>query len=129
MNSHRNLEASRGFEEQSEIYASILPVQYRDIAGGYRRSDPERDLMFAVLEDGIRCYLAGPRVSKELRRRFEEAQSWIMERGDRGPFSFDTLCQTFDIEPERLRSRLQSLSLAKVPRRFRNRAMQRKQVA
>ena len=41
-------------------------------------------------------------------------------RGDRATFSFETICETFDIEPDDLRRRMNSLSPKNFQRRVRN---------
>src|SRR5271157_3646957 len=99
MNSKKNPPASGGGPEKMEGYGDVLPQQYYGIIVGRRRSDGARDLMIAVLEDGIRSYvtnMAG--TSKRERRLFDEERAWIYTRGDRAPFSFETICENFDIE-------------------------------
>ncbi len=93
----------------------MLPAQYYGAVAGPRRGDGARDLVLAVLEDGIRTYVIN-RMGKTARRRrlFDEVKAWIDARGDLSPFSFETICETFDIEPDDLR-RMSNLS----QRRFR----------
>ena len=106
--------------DKTETYGDLLPQQYYDIISGPRRGDGARDLMLAVLEDAIRTYvttIAG-RTSRQ-RRLFEETKAWIDTRNDPAPFSFETICETFDLEPEGLRRRLGHLSPEKFTRRRR----------
>jgi hypothetical protein len=85
--------------------ADILPSQYRDLV---RKSTPyegERNLLFAVLEDGIRRYLEchdGDRTSPE----FIETSEWINSAEGFGPFAFVNVCETLGIDPDRLRKGL-----------------------
>jgi hypothetical protein len=110
MDSNQNLNVIGSGFDKMEASGDLLPRQYYDIVGGPRRRDGARDLMLAVLEDGIRTYVAniGSRTTRQ-RRLFDEAKAWIDTRGDRTPFSFETICETFDIEPDDLRRRLSSL--------------------
>ena len=118
MTSKKNPAASGAGPEKAESYGDILPQQYYDIVAGGRRGDGARDLMLAVLEDAIRTYVTNSmgRTTRQ-RRLFDEVKAWIDTRVDRAPFSFETICETFDIEPDDLRRRLSNLS----PERFRRR--------
>jgi hypothetical protein len=120
MNSKKNPSRDAGGFDEIESYGDLLPQQYYDIVAGPRRGNGARDLMLAVLEDGIRAYvtnIAG-RTSHQ-RRLFDEAKAWIEARGDRAPFSFETICETFDIEPGDLRRRLSTLPADKFRPRLR----------
>ena len=66
--------------------------------------EPEKRLMLVVLEDAITCFQryfhARDRKQKEL---YEEAASWIFDRGDDRAFSFESICDTYGLEPDYLR--------------------------
>jgi hypothetical protein len=105
--------------EQIGAYGDLLGQQYYDIVGARRPPNGPRTLMFAVLEDGVRCYLANMHATRpRLRQRFEEAKAWIEDRKAIGPFAFETLCTTFDIDAERLRTQLRTMSGRTLPRRL-----------
>ena len=73
--------------------------------------DSETRLLLAVLEDAIRCvvlYCLSPSATKL--NEVSEAMTWINHRGDRDLFSFDSICQVFEIEPGMLRKQLNSIS-------------------
>jgi hypothetical protein len=53
--------------------------------------------MLAVLEEGIRSYS-----SRDARAR-NEARQWVHERQHRTIFSFETICETLDLEPSAVR--------------------------
>lgn len=61
----------------------------------------EKRLMLAVLHDAFDCYqkymFADDRAGREL---FEEAAAWIECTSPDGLFSFETISETLDIEPE-----------------------------
>ena len=66
----------------------ILPVQFGESRRRKLPSEGERKLLFAVLEDAIRCYLrhrdgdAAARTNEE----FVEAAEWLSSDEDSGPF-------------------------------------------
>ena len=66
----------------------------------------ERDLLLAVLEDGMACfqgYFSKPSRTNE--KLFLEAQEWINSNDD-GVFSFNNVCETLGLDPGRLREGL-----------------------
>ena len=86
----------------------VLPSQ---LAGGRRTTERsgEKRLMAALLADAIRLY------SKHRRSRtasgqilFRETERWIESRDRRWPASFENVCETLDVDPERLRAVLRS---------------------
>ncbi len=87
------------------------PVNRRDIAG-------DTNLQFAVMEETVRCLLRY-RVSPSAagRREMSEAIGWVNLHGTHDRFSFDSICQIFEIDSGMLRERLNSIS-----RRFRSRS-------
>ena len=105
--------------EEIGAYGDLLGQQYYDMVGSRRPPNGPRTLMFAVLEDGVRCYVANMHATRpRLRRMFDEAKAWIEDRKAIGPFAFETLCTTFDIDAERLRKQLRTMSGRKLPRRL-----------
>jgi len=86
--------------------ASILPEQYYGTAHDHR-FEGERNLLVALLEDAIRCYLDNCNERSPLQRiQYVEAHDWIFSLNDRGAFSFVNVCQNLDIEPDLLRAGL-----------------------
>jgi hypothetical protein len=83
----------------------LMPVQYYE---GARTSHPEtqamKRLMLAVLEDALRCLQTYTESRNPIHRRmFAEAEFWILDRKAQGPFAFESICETFGIEPDHLR--------------------------
>lgn len=69
--------------------------------------EPEKRLMLAILEDAVNCFQEKLMAqSGKNRRLFEEAEDWIVEVGGDGLFSFDTICETLEINPEYVRQGL-----------------------
>ena len=74
---------------------------------GSAEHQAERDLMLAVLEDGIACfqgYFSKPSRTKE--KLFRETEEWI-NSNDEGIFSFNDVCETLGLDPDALRKGLQ----------------------
>lgn len=71
-----------------------------------RRSslDPSKKLMLAILEDGLKCFLANvsARGGKN-KKLFDEAEKWIMAEGSDDIFSFENVCEVLGLNPEYLR--------------------------
>lgn len=73
---------------------------------GLAEQQAERDLMLAVLEDGIACfqdYFFKP--SRRNEKLFLEAGKWISSNDD-DFFSFNNICDTLDLNPDALRKGL-----------------------
>jgi len=71
-------------------------------------SEPERNLMLAVLEDAIRCYL-GYRdgdPSAMSRLLFADARDWINSPSRYSIFAFRNLCEIIGINPDALKREL-----------------------
>ena len=85
---------------------------------GLAEQQAERDLMLAVLEDGIACfqdYFFKP--SRRNQKLFLEAEKWISSNDD-DFFSFNNICDTLDLDPDALRKglrRWQVENIHKVP--------------
>jgi hypothetical protein len=87
---------------------ALTPQQYYD---GVRADDasvrPVKRLMLAVLEDAMRCYQTYVNSRNGAQRRlFVDAEAWLMDRRDDGPFAFETVCEALGIEPSCLREGL-----------------------
>jgi hypothetical protein len=83
----------------------LMPAQYY---GGRRTSHPEmhatKRLLLAVLEDALRCLQNYAESRNPAHRKaFGEAETWILDRKARGPFAFETICETLAIQPDHLR--------------------------
>lgn len=85
---------------------------------GLAEQQAERDLMLAVLEDGIACfqgYFFKP--SRRNQKLFWDAKKWISSNDD-DVFSFNNICETLGLDPDALRKglrRWQAESIHKVP--------------
>jgi hypothetical protein len=96
----------------------LMPQQYYDLISRRRIIDGERRLMFAVFEDAVRSYVMCMGAKSQARRReFEEVKAWLELRGHHSVFSFDSLCELFEIDPDLLRHQLKTLHSSDLPRR------------
>lgn len=86
---------------------SLLVVDYLDTFRRKSYLEPEKELMLAVLEQAIDYFQTN--ILKKTRKQenlFQEAEAWIIDDNDHWLFSFDIICETLDISPSFLRSRL-----------------------
>jgi len=83
---------------------TLLSVQYFD---NFRRQaplEPEKQLLLAVLEDGINTFRDNVLAQGEKNKRlFREAEEWITEIDGDWIFSFETVCETLGINAEYVR--------------------------
>jgi hypothetical protein len=98
-------------------YSAGFPFAARSISGAaelercyHNRwiNEPERNLMLAVLEDAIRCYLGYREGDTSARNRlaFADARDWINSRSRYSIFAFRNLCEIIGINPDSLKREL-----------------------
>ena len=93
----------------AELFAPeiVLPEQMLNGARRDSASSPEKALMLAVLEDGIRCFqghLTNERSNPKLLAK--QAEEWIEAEDWDWPFSFNNVCEHLCIDPDALRASL-----------------------
>ena len=95
----------------------LVPVQFFDLTRRRSMLDGETRLVFAVLEDAVRCFVKTVNSSRRCDRdQFDEVQRWFnADAGVRSPFSFEYVCDVLGIEPSPLRARLGLLSVNDLP--------------
>ena len=78
-----------------------------DYFANFRRKiplEPERSLLLAVLEDGIRCFQENLFATSGKRRTlFDEAREWIFSDDDSWFCSFVSICTLMNFDPDYLR--------------------------
>lgn len=108
-------------------FSTGLPFAVRSISGSaelersyHNRwvSEPERNLMLAVLEDAIRCYLGYRDGDPSARNRllFADARDWINSRSRYSIFAFRNLCEIIGINPDALKHELHQIRRGASPR-------------
>ena len=76
---------------------------------------PERRLLWAILQDGLETYMRyATATSRRGRRLFKEAEEWIMQDDSLWLCSFGTICQILDLDPGYLRRGLLRWRAARV---------------
>ncbi len=99
----------------------LLPVQYRDLVNGRNVLEGERKLLFAVLEDAIRCYVNNMSCQSPRRRAlFCEVNEWIEASGGQNLFAFENLCDALGIDGAAVRERLRALRLRSASRGYKH---------
>lgn len=95
----------------------LVPVQFFDLTRRRSMLDGETRLVFAVLEDAVRCYVKTVNSSRRSdREQFDEVTRWFhAEPGIRSPFSFEYVCDVLGIEAASLRGRLGLLQADDLP--------------
>ena len=78
-----------------------------DYAANFRRKiplEPERILLLAILEDGVRCYQENLFVAAGKRRAlYEEAREWLFSDDSNWFCSFVSICTMLNLEPNYIR--------------------------
>jgi hypothetical protein len=72
-------------------------------------SQPEKELMLAVLKDALVTYKK--RVSHSGNALFKEAETWFFDRDRDRLFSFETICAVLGLSPGKIRQNLLSWKL------------------
>jgi len=104
---NREVERTPGFEDKLNALCqpdTLLHDQYFDNLRKQAFIEPEKSLMLAVFEDGIRAFqdnvLAEDAKKKAL---FEEARDWLWSDHSSWPFSFVSLCGFLGFDPGYIR--------------------------
>jgi hypothetical protein len=74
---------------------------------GLKVGDPIEHLMFAILDDAIRCYQTNVGVQRPLARRaLAETEEWLFGLPGHVPFSIESVCDVLQIDAPRLQRAL-----------------------
>jgi len=78
--------------------------QYLDTFRRSEHLEPEKSLLAAILEDAVQEYRKYSRAhDADGKKRFREAEEWIMRGGNDWIFSFDNVCELLGLDPEYVR--------------------------
>ncbi len=88
---------------------TLLPAQYLDTIRRENHLDPEKLLMWAVLEDGVARFQKCVSTQDEKEKKpLREEEEWVlMEQPGDWLFSFDNICETLGLNPGYIRGGLQ----------------------
>jgi hypothetical protein len=107
------------------------PADREDMERLFKKTRREREeaLMLAVLADAIECFQKYLFAENERgKRSFQEAEAWILEKNNDWLFSFHSICEALDIDPDYLRQGLLRWKEAKIEG-IRKRYVDRKKLA
>jgi hypothetical protein len=103
-------EAEYRFDDKPNSLFQRETVASYEYGDSFRREAlwlPEKELMFAILEDAVSCFqnylFARDKKGKEL---FLDAETWINGGESKSVLSFDNVCEELDLDAEFLRSGL-----------------------
>jgi hypothetical protein len=91
-----------------------LKSEYWETFSPKRELEPEKRLLLAVLDNGIRCYRQYLFTQS---RRFFEAEEWLFGDNEQPPISFGYICDVFGLSPACIRGMLLGWKTAKRPPR------------
>jgi hypothetical protein len=104
-----NLEEEKSFAIEERLSSLFQPdtLLSEEYFGNYRRRiplEPEKELMLAVLEDGVRCFQENLFAETGKKRAlFDEAREWLFNDGFEHVFSFSSICSTLGLNPGYIR--------------------------
>lgn len=85
----------------------LLASEFFEGARRERKTDPTRRLMLAILEDAVNCLQHYASASSERGRTlFHDARAWIMDRHNHWIFSFESVCELLELNPDYIREGL-----------------------
>lgn len=88
---------------------AVMPAQFYPARRGAASVEPIMRLMAGILIDAIRCFQRNFEVrSSDRRQEFREAQFWIFDDKANGPFSFQCVCESLEIDSRGLREWIRS---------------------
>jgi hypothetical protein len=91
-------------DDELSFCAAVLPAQFYSFRRGSASVEPIMRLMAGILIDAVRCFQRNFKAHRPSRRQeFREAQFWIFDDNENGPFSFQCVCDSLEIDPCRLR--------------------------
>jgi hypothetical protein len=98
---------SHGLDERVGSLFQPDTLLGEDYAANFRRKiplEPERILLLAILEDGVRCYQENLFVAGGKRRAlFEEARDWLFSDDAMWFCSFVSICTMLNLDPDYIR--------------------------
>jgi len=85
----------------------LAAAQYMTKWRNQRNHEPEKMLMYAVLEDAITCFQRFSSASGARgRAAFNDAENWLMHEKSDWFFSFEPICEALSLNPDYIRAGL-----------------------
>src|SRR5580658_8360868 len=83
---------------------AVMPAQFYPARRGSASVEPIMRLMGGVVADAVRSFQRNIGAQAwSSRHEFSEARRWLFDTKEDGPFSFEDVCETLNIDPRRLR--------------------------
>jgi hypothetical protein len=83
---------------------AVMPSQFYPARRGAASVEPIMRLMAGILIDAVRCFQRSFEArGSDRRQEFREAQFWIFDDKGDGPFSFQCVCDSLELDPRDLR--------------------------
>jgi hypothetical protein len=104
-----NIEEEKSFAVEDRMGSLFQPdtLLSEEYFGNYRRRvplEPEKELMLAVLEDGVRSFQENLFAETGKKRAvFDEAREWLFSDGFEHVFSFSSICSSLGLNPGYIR--------------------------
>lgn len=104
-----DFEEEKSFAVEDRLSSLFQPdtLLSEEYFGNHRRRvplEPEKELVLAVLEDGVRSFQENIFAeSGKKRALFDEAREWLFNDGVEHVFSFSSICSTLGLNPGYIR--------------------------
>jgi hypothetical protein len=104
-----DFEEEKSFAIEDRLSSLFQPdtLLSEEYFGNYRRRvplEPEKALMLAVLEDGVRAFQENLFADNGKKRAlFDEAREWLFSDGLEHVFSFNSICSSLGLNPGYIR--------------------------
>jgi hypothetical protein len=104
-----NLEEEKSFAIEDRLSSLFQPdtLLSEEYFGNYRRRvplEPEKELMLAVLDDGVRSFQENIFAETGKKRALmDEAREWLFSDGFEHVFSFSSVCSALGLNPGYIR--------------------------
>ena len=98
------------YERPSGSDVSVLPEEFFDSRVKLTTVSPETALMYAVLEDAFLCLHKQFETEQRFIQRAREAEEWFFSDDSRWLFSFVSVCDVLELQPQYIRKRLKHLT-------------------
>jgi hypothetical protein len=86
---------------------TLVSTQYLESFHRKTPIEPEKMLMLAVLEDAINCFQVNGMAERgQAKKLFDETVDWFLDENDDWIFSFGSVCEILQLNPEYVRGGL-----------------------
>jgi hypothetical protein len=88
-------------------FDELVPLEFITLCCCHHSPQPEKRLMFAVLEDAVFCFQTHVASQDVIGKKlFAEAEHWLLDENTDWPFSFTNICQEIRLDKDLVRAAL-----------------------